>query len=406
MSKMKVVQVNAYCGRGSTGKICLSISNILTKQGIKNIIYYTQGKSELVNSINYNPGKYYTLFQSLKSKLLGNNGFNSHIETYSLINKIKKFAPDIVHLHNLHAQNINLDIFSYFIEKSKIDVIFTFHDCWMLTGYCHSFDMKQCNGWKQGCGNCHHKYLYSWIFDRSGRICSKKKEAIERMNPFIVTPSKWLAEIVGQSQIKSRKITVINNGIDLSVFRNKNQNGEDEKKDKFIVLGVAERWDDRKGLDVFIHLAKKLGKEYQIMLVGTDVNVEKKLPENIIAVRRTESQLDLADIYSRADVFVNPTREEVFGLVNIEALACGTPVVTFKTGGSPECIDDRTGFIVEKNNLEELMSRIETVCKKRVFNSEDCRKRAEQFDENILYLKYFDLYNEIFLLRNAMKHTD
>lgn len=276
----------------------------------------------------------------------------------------------------------------------------------MLTGYCHSFDMKQCNGWKQGCGNCHHKYLYSWIFDRSGRICSKKKEAIERMNPFIVTPSKWLAEIVGQSQIKSRKITVINNGIDLSVFRNKNQNSEDEKKDKFIVLGVAERWDDRKGLDVFIHLAKKLGKEYQIMLVGTDVNVEKKLPENIIAVRRTESQLDLADIYSRADIFVNPTREEVFGLVNIEALACGTPVVTFKTGGSPECIDDRTGFIVEKNNLEELMSRIETVCKKRVFNSEDCRKRAEQFDENILYLKYFDLYNEIFLLRNAMKHTD
>ena len=349
---MKVVQVNAYCGRGSTGKICLSISNILTKQGIKNIIYYTQGKSELVNSINYNPGKYYTLFQSLKSKLLGNNGFNSHIETYSLINKIKKFAPDIVHLHNLHAQNINLDIFSHFIEKSKIDVIFTFHDCWMLTGYCHSFDMKQCNGWKQGCGNCHHKYLYSWIFDRSGRICSKKKEAIERMNPFIVTPSKWLAEIVGQSQIKSRKITVINNGIDLSVFRNKNQNSEDEKKDKFIVLGVAERWDDRKGLDVFIHLAKKLGKEYQIMLVGTDVNVEKKLPENIIAVRRTESQLDLADIYSRADIFVNPTREEVFGLVNIEALACGTPVVTFKTGGSPECIDDRTGFIVEKNNVQ------------------------------------------------------
>lgn len=392
---MKVVQINAYCGSGSTGKICQSISQVLNKNGISNRIYYTEGRSDYENAINYGMGVAYTKKQSLMSRIKGNNGFNSKVLTKRLIQELIEYKPDIIHLHNLHAQNMNLEMLARYISENKIKTIWTFHDSWMLTGYCMNFDMIGCSKWKSGCENCPCKKNYAWIIDKSREIWLKKRTVISKIKPYVVVPSKWMGNIVEDSKIKISGLKVINNGINLNVFRNECER-ENEKKEKFLVLGVADRWDQKKGVDVFIELCDLLSDDYEIMLVGTNSKVEKLLPSRIITVRRTENQKQLAELYSKADVLVNTTREEIFGLVNVEALACGTPVITFDTGGSPECIDDKTGLVVKKDDLIELKQAIEKVCKTKPFNSSDCENRAKKFNEEDLYLEYLNLYKEVY----------
>ena len=217
-------------------------------------------------------------------------------------------------------------------------------------------------------------------------------------NLTIVTPSQWLADLVKQSFLKDYPIKVIHNGIDLTVF--KPTPSDFRKKygipeNKFILLGVAFGWGARKGLDVFIELAHRLNKEkFQIVLVGTDNNVDKQLPQEIISIHRTQNQAELAEIYSAADLFVNPTREENYPTVNMEAIACGTPVVTFRTGGSPEILTERTGSIVDCDDIDALQKEIERICETKPFSKEDCITRAKEFDENVRFKEYLELYKE------------
>lgn len=391
---MKIAQINAYCGNGSTGKICKSISQLLNEQRISNRIYYTEGNSDYECGVNYSKGRIYTRIQSLKSRILGNNGFNSKRLTKKLISSLKEYKPDIIHLHNLHAQNINLDMFSKYVNSNNIKIIVTLHDCWMLTGYCMHFDMIGCSKWIEGCHKCPQRRDYSWIIDNSKEIWKKKYEALTRMNPNVVVPSKWMKDVVTKSKICAKDVQVIYNGINLDVFYQKSI--REKNIDKHIILGVAERWDEKKGVDIFIQLCDLLPDNYHIIMVGTNKAVEKKLPKRIITIQRTENQDKLAEIYSQASVFVNTTREEVLGLVNIEALACGTPVVTFNTGGSPECLDEKTGIVVEKNNVEELVEAIKNVCKNKIFDSKDCINRAQCFDEKNKYIQYVDLYKKVY----------
>ena len=392
---MKVVQINAYCGSGSTGKICQSISILLNKNGISNRIYYTEGESVYENAINYGMGVAYTKKQSLMSRIKGNNGFNSKELTERLIQELTGYKPDIIHLHNLHAQNVNLEMLANYIDENKIKTIWTFHDSWMLTGYCMNFDMIGCSKWKSGCEECPYKKSYAWFVDKSREIWLKKRNVISKINPYVVVPSKWMGNKINESKIEINCLKVINNGINLDIFKNECEK-EREKRAKFLVLGVSDRWDKRKGVDVFIKLCDILSDDYEIMLVGTNSKVEKLLPSRIITVRRTENQKQLAELYSKADVLVNTTREEIFGLVNIEALACGTPVITFDTGGSPECIDEKTGLVVKKDDLIGLTQAIEKVCKEKPFDSNDCKNRAQKFNENDLYLEYLKLYKDVY----------
>ena len=396
---MKVVQINSTCGVGSTGKICISISEMLTKENIENYIVYSSEKSDY--PLGYKcANKPYIKFQALKSRIFGNNGFNSKKITRKTILFLKKIHPDIVHLHNLHSHNINLTQLFSFLKKENIRVVWTMHDCWAFTGYCPHFAFIACNQWIRECISCPQYKTTSWFFDRSRNVYRRKKAAETGVkNLTIVTPSQWLADLVKQSFLKDYPIKVIHNGIDLNVFKPTPSDFRKKygiSENKSILLGVAFGWGVRKGLDVFIELAHRLNKEkFQIVLVGTDNNVDKQLPQEIISIHRTQNQAELAEIYSAADLFVNPTREEVLGLVNIEANACGTPVVTFRTGGSPECISEKTGSVTGYNDIDAMQKEIERICETKPFSKEDCITRAKEFDENVRFKEYLELYKTV-----------
>lgn len=393
---MKIVQLNVTCGVGSTGKICFAVSELLNEMNVENYILYSSGKSDYSKGIKY--AKDITVkFSTLSSRVLGNYGFEAYIITKKLIKKLKKIEPDVVHIHNIHSHNCNLKMLFDYIRKCNIKVYWTFHDCWAFTAYCPYFDMACCDRWKIGCDKCPQRKNYSWFFDRSGYLYNKKKTVTKGIDLTVVTPSEWLAGLVKQSYLKDYPVKVINNGIDLGIFRPTESDfrakyGLESKK---IVLGVAFGWGKRKGLDVFIRLAKELEEDYRIVLVGTDDSVDKLLPENIISIHRTQNQAELAEIYTAADIFANPTREEVFGLVNVEALACGTPGVTFNTGGSPECFDEACGSVVEKDDFEAFKSEIIRICETKPYSKEDCLKRAKNFDKNEKFKEYIELYETI-----------
>lgn len=393
---MKVVQINATCGVGSTGKICVGISQLLSERGIENYIIFSSKTDGNPIGISLANDRYIRT-QSFKSKLFGNYGFNSKKATKRMISHLERINPDIVHLHNIHGHDCNIEmLFSYF-KKKKTKLIWTFHDCWAFTGYCTYFDLVKCEKWKKCCFNCPQKSDFSWMFDRSNKIFEKKKQLFEGLDLKIVSPSQWLADLVKQSFLKDYPVHVINNGIDLGVFKpydsdfRKRHNLQNKK----IVLGVAMGWGARKGLDVFIELHKRLPEEYKIVLVGTNDSIDKALPEGIISIHRTQNQHELAEIYSAADVFVNPTREEVLGLVNIEALACGTSGITFNSGGSPECYDETCGSVVECDDIDALEREILRICREKPCMSDACIKKAMNFDKNERFKEYIELYERV-----------
>lgn len=390
---MKIVQINSVCGSGSTGKICVAVSQLLTERNIENYILYAISHSDYPLSIKY-MSSLETKIEALKSRVFGNYGFGAKSATKRLIKELERISPDVVQLHNLHSHNVNLPMLFSYLKEKKVKIFWTFHDCWSFTGYCSYYDIPQCSKWKSGCEKCPLKSHYSWFFDRSSYTYNRKKEIFADLDLTIITPSKWLKEQVEQSFFKGYEVKVINNGIDLSKFYPKDSDFRKKYniKDKYIVLGVAFDWGKRKGLDVFIELSKRLDSRFQIVLVGTNDEIDKKLPENIISIHRTQNQEELAEIYTAADVYANPTREEVFGLVNVEANACGTPVVTFNTGGSPECIDEKSGIVVERNNIDALESAIKKVCIEVPFDKNDCINRAKLFDKNDKFCEYVDLY--------------
>lgn len=395
---MKIVQINATCGIGSTGKICVGISELASARNIENYILFSSRTNGYPLGIACS-GDRYLRIQALKSRILGNYGFNSKKATQKMIRELERIRPDVVHLHNIHGHDCDLELlFSYFHRK-KTKLIWTFHDCWSFTAYCPHFAMKKCSKWKTHCANCTQRREFSWFFDRSESLFEKKKRLFSGLDLTIVAPSGWQAEQVKESFFREYPVQVIYNGIDLSVF--KPSVGSFRKdygipEDKKIVLGVAFGWGPRKGLDVLIELACRLDStRYQMVLVGTDDSVDKLLPPEIISIHRTQNQAELAEIYTAADVFVNPTREEVLGLTNIEANACGTPVVTFRTGGSPECIDASSGVVVEQEDVQAMLDAIVHICEKKPFSAEACRERAKLFDKNDRFAEYVRLYESI-----------
>ena len=391
---MKIVQINTHCNAGSIGKICVAVSERLNDNGVENYIFYAFGNSNYVGGKKY-ASDLYIKFQALKSRVFGNYGFNSQLITRKLISELESIGPDIVHLHNLHGHNVHLGmLFSYF-KKNNIKIFWTFHDCWAFTAYCPYYDLAKCNQWgNNGCRYCPQIRRYSWFFDRSREMFNRKKALFTGLDLTIITPSQWLADQVKQSFLKNYDVMVINNGIGLSIFTPKKNDfkARNSIENKYLIVGTAFIWVERKGLDVFIELSKRLDDRFQIVLVGTDDNVDKQLPSNIISIHRTNNQAELADIYSAADVFVNPTREENFPTTHMESLACGTPVVTFDTGGSKEMLDSSCGIVVPKNDIDAMEKAIRTVCIDKPFSSEACVARAKQYDQRDKFNEYISLY--------------
>ena len=390
---MKIVQINATCGVGSTGKICVDISKLLTEKGIENYVLYTQGNSDYPLGIKY-ATKNEIKLQALKSKLFGNYGFNSKRITKKLISELEKIKPDVVHMHNIHSHNCHLEVLFDYFRKTQIKVYWSFHDCWAFTGYCPHFDMIGCDKWKMGCHNCVLKGVYSWFFDNSKSLYERKKNIFKGVNITVVTPTQWLTDVVGESFLARYDCKMLKYGMDTDVFRPTESDFKEKYglQNKYIVLGVAFGWGPKKGLDCFVELLKRLPEKYQIVLVGTNETVDKQLPSNIISIHRTQNQKELAEIYTAADVFVNCTREETFGLVNVEALACGTPVITFKTGGSPEAIDETCGSVVEKNDIDGIEKEVIRICQEKPYSGEACRNRALGFEKSLRYDEYIKMY--------------
>lgn len=398
---MKVVSINTGF-HGSTGNIMLNISNILNQQG--DFSYTYSAKSAKHKSIPKNHNVFGTAIENMINRVIsvftGIYGYGSFVGTHILLQKIKKIKPDVIHLHNLHGWYINLPMLFRYIKKYKIKTFWTLHDCWAFTGQCSHFTIEKCDKWKTNCHNCQRYKIYPYTaVDRTKTMYKLKKKwfcGIENLT--IITPSQWLADLVKQSFLKEYPVKVINNGINLDIFKPTESNFREKyniPKDKFIVLGVAFGWGYRKGLDVFIELSKRLSEKYQIVLVGTDDKIDEQLPDNIISIHRTENQIELAKIYTAADIFVNPTREEVLGLVNIEALACGTSVITFNIGGSPECIDKSCGSVIDYNNIEKFEEEIIRVCEQNPYDLDSCIDRAKLFDMNNKFNEYLDLYKKI-----------
>lgn len=401
---MRLLEINS-CNYGSTGNIMLQIAETAEKSDAEALVCYPKSRSnakkqrpqDLIIGSRISRNVHLTL-----SRLTGLNGMFSFFSTLRFIEKIDKWHPDIIHLHNLHNCYINLPLLFRYLKKANVPVVWTLHDCWSFTGQCPHFTMVKCNKWMSGCHHCPQTREYPYALVDQTRLMwkLKKKWFCGVNNLTIVTPSRWLADLVKQSYLGGYPVRVINNGIDLNIFKPTESDFRGKHNiptDKPVVLGVAFGWGKRKGLDVFLKLAEDFGDKYQIVLVGTDENTDRELPQSIISVHRTQNQEELAEIYSSADVFVNPTREEVLGMVNIEALACGTPVVTFETGGSPEIPDETCGAVVPCDDTDALEREIINICadKYRSCSTAACRKRAEMFDKWKKYSEYIDLYKSI-----------
>ena len=329
--------------------------------------------------------------------ITGKPGSFAYFSTKRLIKRIIEFDPDIIHLHNVHSSFINYKLFFSYIRESKKKIIWTLHDCWAFTGRCPYFDIVGCNKWRTGCFSCPFPRMYypQSLFDCSTKMWSFKKRMFVGIdNLSIVTPSNWLASLVANSFLFEYPTWVINNGIDLKVFHPVKSTFR-QKHDligKTILLGVSFGWNYRKGFDIFLKLAKELPDSFRIVLVGTDDEVDKALPGNVISIHRTQDQRELAEVYSAADLFVNPTREENFPTVNLEALACGTPVLTFNTGGSPEMIDSTCGIVVERNDFDEFKKEILRFPYFDARIEEACLLRAKQFERNRKFEEYISIY--------------
>lgn len=392
---MKLVQINATASSGSTGKITLAVSKLLGEMGVENYILYSLGTSRAENAIGFMKpieGK----IGALSSRVLGNYGFTSKKATKRVIRELERISPDIVHLHNLHSHDLHLGmLFRYFKEK-KIKLYWTFHDCWAFTAYCPYFNMVECDKWKNACHTCPQRKQFSWFFDKSRKLYQRKKELFSGLDLTIITPSAWLAGLVSQSFLKDYPVKVINNGIDLDLFRPRESDFRQKYalENKFVLLGVAFGWGKRKGLDVFRFLAERLDDKFAIVLVGTNDEIDKTLPKNIISIHRTENQEELAKIYSAADLFVNPTREENYPTVNMESVACGTPVLTFATGGSAEMLDESCGAAVARGDAEAMLREILTIEKEKPFSRQKCLEKAKTFDAMTRYREYVDLYGK------------
>lgn len=392
---MKIVQINATCGSGSTGKICLAISHLLSQKGIENYILYSLGTSDYPLGIKFS-NNWIRIVQTLFEKILGIYGFGCGISTFLLITKLKKINPDIIHLHNIHSHDVDLKLLFSYIRKKNIKVFWTFHDCWAFTGGCSYFDMVNCDKWKDNCGSCPQYKKHSLFFDKTSLNLNKKRKLYAYgLDLTIITPSIWLANLSKQSFMQDYKTNVINNGINLSVFKPIDSNFRKKwnSENKIVLLGVAFGWNARKGLDIFIRLAKDLDDKYQIVLVGTDYRIDKILPKNIISVHRTANQKELAQIYSASDLFLQLTREENFPTVNIEALACGTPVLSFRTGGSCEMLNSECGIMIDKDDYKSLFFELSSVKRKNLCTINSCIIQAQRYVDTDRFLEYCQLYD-------------
>lgn len=390
---MKVLQINSTCGFGSTGRIAVDILNTVIENDGEGLICY--GRGEAPSGVpSYKIGSEMLVrIHGVLSRVTDRQGFYSTNATKTLVQKIEEYDPDIIHLHNIHGYYLDIRVLFDYLKKCGNPIVWTLHDCWAFTGHCAHFTAVGCEKWKTGCNSCPSKkeYPQSLVLDNSEKNYNEKKELFTGLqNVTLVTPSKWLSDLVKESFLKEYTVKVINNGVNTDIFKPtesdfRKRYGIENKK---IFLGVASVWQENKGLGDFIKLSKELPEDCKIVLVGLTETQMSMLPKEIIGLKRTENAKQLAEIYTAADVFLNPTYEDTYPTTNLEAICCGTPVVTYNTGGSPESLTGGRGITVKVGDTKALYEAAQTLVGVKTDN-------PSEFDARKKYSEYEELYKNL-----------
>ena len=379
-----IVHINSVLNLSSTGRIVEELCRVSSEKGYSSTVFY--GRRKFNSEVrSHRIGNFLNVyFHVLLSRLFDIHGLGSFFPTLKLVVHLKKMAPDIIHLHNIHGYYLNYPVLFWFLKRSKIPVVWTLFDCWAFTGHCSYYDRVGCDKFITHCGSCPQKKEYpaSLMFDNSYLNFKLKSKLFRSLDDLtLLVNSKWLAKQVSLSFLKDQKVVHIPSGISTHLFVP--SENEDRHKvidvHKFCIIGVANDWSERKGLKDFLTLSKIVPANFRIIIVGYDEDKLGSLPDNMTSVGRTESIEELSSLYSSSDVFVNLTHEDNFPTTNLEALACGTPVITYDTGGSPEAIDSRTGYVCKKGDIVSIKERLLEVERKgKKFFSKACRSRAER----------------------------
>lgn len=399
-----LLQINSVANTGSTGRIAEGIGQTAIKAGWKSFIAYGRyanpSQSDLIKIGN----KWDVYNHVLQTRLFDRHGLASKSATKKFIQQIEEIKPDIIHLHNIHGYYLNYPILFEYLSKTNIPVVWTLHDCWSFTGHCAHWAFTGCDKWETGCNRCIQQKSYpsSWFIDRSEQNYKDKRDAFTSFpNITFVPVSDWLGNFIPNTFMKDYPVYRIYNGIDLSVFQPRNNKKEVFQQyqiaTKHCVLAVTNVWTVSKGYNDLKKISTLLGDDYTLVMVGVNEKQQKELPANIKGILRTENIIQLADLYAATDVFVNPTYADSFPTTNLEALACGTPVITYRTGGSPEAISPETGFVVEQGDIQGMVIAIEKICQEgKSTYSKACRDRAVRyFNKEERFQEYINLYNQI-----------
>lgn len=419
MSK-KLLQINPVLRTStSTGRIMKEIGELAMANGWESYVAYSKGRDGLPGSTSIPVpvgNKASVAWHGLQTRILDRHGLGSVRATKRFIEDIRRIGPDIIHIHNIHGYFLNYRILFDFLSHSGIQVIWTVHDCWLYTGHCYHYMYAGCDRWKTGCGHCPQrgKFPRSLLADRSARNFRDKRDAFCSMPEdrlTIVPVSDWMRSEMSESFLKDYRFQVIHNGIDTDVFSPQPALESEVRRcyglgDRHVILGIASIWSEEKGLNDFVEMAARLDSDEVIVLVGMDRKQlddvlsrcgRTALGDRMVAVKRTADVHQLAGLYSTADVLVNPTWQDNYPTVNLEAISCGTPVVTYRTGGSIEAVAGDTGFVVEQGDIEGLVDavrRVETLGKAHFRDA--CRSRAvKEFRKEDRYAEYIELYERL-----------
>lgn len=400
---LTLLQINSCVNAGSTGRIAEEIGQLAIAAGWKSYIAYGRTGRESVSQLIRIGDKRTVCEHAVETRILDNHGFSSRDATRKLIVQIKEIRPDIIHLHNIHGYYINIELLFNYLAVANIPVVWTLHDCWSFTGHCAHFDYVGCDKWRTGCFDCPQKTSYpaSFLLDNSRCNYLLKKQLFTSVKSMTIVPvSQWLGGLVKQSFLAEYPISVINNGVDLSIFTAKNGREIRTKYHigtNFLMVGVATTWSSRKGLKDYCRLSELIPSDCRILLVGLSSQQIKHLPSSLIGIERTESKEELVAIYSAADVVLNLSYEETFGLTTVEGFACGTPTIVYNKTASPELVDKHTGFVVNAKDYSQILAAIQEVKSKgKSAYSTACRKRAEMcYNKEERYAEYMDLYEKM-----------
>ncbi|SFK95296.1 Glycosyltransferase involved in cell wall bisynthesis [Lachnospiraceae bacterium KH1T2] len=390
----KVLFINTICGTGSTGRLVTGLMDALNERGIDTMCAYGRWNA---------PKKYKTyrignnldvIVHGMVSRITDRHGLYSTFATMRLIKEIKKYDPDVIHIHNVHGYYLNYKVLFKYLKTCNKRIIWTLHDCWSFTGHCSHFAYVECEKWRTECSRCPQldQYPKSFLFDRSDKNYNLKKSLFTGIeNLSIVTPSAWLAGMVKKSFLKEYPVEVVPTGINLARFKPRSSNLRERYDigDRTLILGVANPWRERKGFDEFMKLAAELDDNYRIVMIGLKKKQLEGLAWNIIGIEKTDSVEEMAQWYSTADVYLNMTFEDTFPTTNLEAMACGTPVITYNVGGSPESLTSRTGIVVDPgdiNGVKEAIQRVEG--KNKEITERFCTAQAQEYSTKKRFEEY------------------